>query len=108
MTTTIANTILNQLGGNRFVAMTGAKNFVALENGIRFKIGRNKSKANTVKITVNGLDLYDIEFIKFTPFKSSVNHKTCTVTTRDEKTVTIAQNAENIKEKYLNNLIKIY
>ena len=26
----------------------------------------------------------------------------------DEKTVTIAQNAENIKEKYLNNLIKIY
>ena len=26
----------------------------------------------------------------------------------DKKTVTIAQNAENIKEKYLNNLIKIY
>ena len=26
----------------------------------------------------------------------------------DEKTVTIAQNAENIKEKYLDNLIKIY
>ena len=26
----------------------------------------------------------------------------------DKKTVTIVQNAENIKEKYLNNLIKIY
>ena len=26
----------------------------------------------------------------------------------DEKTVTIAQNAENLKEKYLNNLVKIY
>ena len=26
----------------------------------------------------------------------------------DEKTVTIAQNAEDIKEKYLDNLIKIY
>ena len=26
----------------------------------------------------------------------------------DEKTVTIAQNAENIKEKYLNKLIKMY
>lgn len=26
----------------------------------------------------------------------------------DEKTVIIVQNAENIKEKYLNNLIKIY
>ena len=87
MTNTMtAQTILNQLGGNKFVAMTGAKNFVALENGIKFNIGRNSSKANTVKITVNGLDLYDIEFIKFTPFKISVNHKTCAVTTRDEKT----------------------
>lgn len=81
-----AQTILNQLGGNKFVAMTGAKNFVALENGIKFNIGRNSSKANTVKITVNGLDLYDIEFIKFTPFKISVNHKTCKATIRDEKT----------------------
>ena len=26
----------------------------------------------------------------------------------DEKTITIAQNAENLKEKYLNNLVKIY
>ena len=26
----------------------------------------------------------------------------------DKKTITIAQNAENIKEKYLDNLIKIY
>ena len=26
----------------------------------------------------------------------------------NEKTITIAQNAENIKEKYLDNLIKIY
>lgn len=87
--TMIANTILQQLGGTRFVAMTGAKNFVALENGIKFNVGRNASKANTVKITLNGLDLYDIEFIKFTPFKISVNHKTCTVTTREEKTEVI-------------------
>ena len=26
----------------------------------------------------------------------------------DKKTITIAQNAENLKEKYLNNLVKIY
>lgn len=87
--TMIAETILQQLGGNKFVVMTGAKNFVALENGIKFNIGRNASKANTVKITVNGLDLYDIEFIKFTPYKITVNHKTCTVTTREEKTEVI-------------------
>lgn len=67
-----AQTILNQLGGNKFIVMTGAKNFVALENGIKFNIGKNSSKANTVKITVNGLDLYDVEFIKFTPFKFNI------------------------------------
>lgn len=39
--TMIAETILQQLGGNKFVVMTGAKNFVALENGIKFNIGRN-------------------------------------------------------------------
>lgn len=26
----------------------------------------------------------------------------------DKKTIIIAQNAENLKEKYLNNLVKIY
>ena len=26
----------------------------------------------------------------------------------NEKTIAIAQNAENLKEKYLNNLVKIY
>lgn len=87
--TMTATSILNQLGGTRFVAMTGAKNFIALENGIKFNIGKNISKTNTVKITLNGADLYDIEFIKFTPFKLIVNHKTCTVKTREEKTETI-------------------
>ena len=27
---------------------------------------------------------------------------------KNKKTITIAQNAENLKEKYLNNLVKIY
>ena len=85
--TAVANTILTQLGGCKFVAMTGAKNFVALENGIKFNIGRNASKANTVKITVNGLDLYDVEFIKFTPFK--FNPKT--MKTREEKSEIVAE-----------------
>lgn len=87
MTNTMtAKTILQQLGGNKFIAMTGAKNFVALENGIKFNIGRNSSKANTVKITHNGLDLYDVEFIKFTPFK--FNMKTGAI--REEKSETVA------------------
>lgn len=68
----IANTIYQQLGGGRFAAMTGAKNFVALENGIRFRIGRNKSRANMVEIKLNGLDLYDIKFIKYTPYSFKI------------------------------------
>jgi hypothetical protein len=39
---------------------TGAKNFVALPNGVSFRIG-NRS-INYVKITLNGKDLYDMEF----------------------------------------------
>jgi hypothetical protein len=56
----IANTILQQLGGaNRLVMMTGAYNFVAIQNGLSFKI--KNPKANYIKITLNGKDLYDLE-----------------------------------------------
>lgn len=85
----IANEILNQLGGNRFIVMTGAKNLVYDDNSLRFRIGKNASRANMVRITLNGLDLYDMEFIRYTPGKLIVNHKTLTVTTREEKTEVI-------------------
>lgn len=58
----IAGTIINQLGGNRLVAMTGAKNFVAIENGVQFKIGRNSKSINTVIVRLNSMDTYDIEY----------------------------------------------
>ena len=63
----VAETILQQLGWNRFIAMTGAKDFVADTNSLRFKIPRNGSKANYCKITLEPTDLYTVEFIKFTP-----------------------------------------
>ena len=46
--------------------MTGAKNFIDLKNGIRMKIGRNKTNANWMEITLNSLDLYDVAFAKLT------------------------------------------
>jgi hypothetical protein len=58
----VANTILNQLGGNRFLAMTGAKSLIYDDNSLRFRIGRNKSKSNLVKIILTSQDLYDVEF----------------------------------------------
>lgn len=51
-----AQEILTQLGGGRFVAMTGAKNFVAGESELRFDIPGGKK----VIVKLNAMDLYDI------------------------------------------------
>lgn len=60
--TTISNIIFNQLGGQKFVVMTGAKYMVSSENGLTFQIGKNASKANLVKVTVNANDTYNLQF----------------------------------------------
>ena len=62
----IANEIYRQLGGNKFAVMTGAKNFMDIEIGIRMKIGRNKTNHNWMEVTLNSLDLYDVAFAKLT------------------------------------------
>jgi len=60
----IANTIVKQLGGRRFMMMTGVKQFMLGSNGeVSFKLGRNKSKCNHVKIEYDyGRDLYNVVF----------------------------------------------
>ena len=63
----IAQTIQAQLGGGRFAIMTGAKNFSYDNKGaLSFKIGRNGSGFNYVKVELNSLDLYDMTFMKVT------------------------------------------
>lgn len=66
MSKEIAKTILQQLGGNRFTTMTGAKNLCALDEqcgGLSFKLPKFAGvKVNYVKIVLNGADLYDVEF----------------------------------------------
>ena len=62
---TNAHTILEQLGGNMFVAMTGAKNLLNHGNALSFKLPANfaAKKINSVKITLDeGRDLYNVEF----------------------------------------------
>ena len=63
---TVAKTILEQLGGNKFRVMTGAKNFMGFTDGLVMKIGRNSSNSNYLKITLNSMDTYDMEFAKVT------------------------------------------
>ena len=63
---TVAKTILEQLGGNKFRMMTGAKNFGARDNSLSMRIGRNSSNSNYLTITLNSMDTYDMKFCKLT------------------------------------------
>ena len=44
----VAEKILEQLGGNQFVAMTGANHFVADGNTLRMTLPKSYSRANWV------------------------------------------------------------
>ena len=69
--------ILKQLGGNKFVAMTGAKNLATGGNkkNLSFSIGRNAKKVTHVIITLTSADLYDMEFINMSGAKRKVLKK---------------------------------
>lgn len=70
----IANTILQQIGGmGTLKMMTGAYNFIALKNGVSFKI--KNQRANYIKIVLTAMDLYDIEIGRIRGFKYTVVEK---------------------------------
>lgn len=60
----IAATILSQLGARRFLMMTGARNMVAVENGLRFRLpkarNRNGFAVNIVEIILEPSDTYRV------------------------------------------------
>ena len=67
----VAQTILAQLGGKKFIVMTGSRNFVYSKNTLTFKVPANitKGKGQSVRITLNGMDLYDLELFKIRKFE---------------------------------------
>ena len=71
----IAQTILQQLGGNKFIAMTGAKNLGFTNKGLQMKIGRNAKGVTHVIIELTSMDLYDIEFVKVRAMKRTTIKK---------------------------------
>lgn len=71
----IAETILEQMGGGRFIAMTGSKNFKTITGGLDMTLAKNASKANRLKITLTGMDDYNMEFYKFTPYRVVIRDK---------------------------------
>ena len=64
----VATTILEQLGGNKFIAMTGAKDLVGQADSLMFKLPKKpgfvKQGINFVKIILMPDDTYKIEFSK--------------------------------------------
>jgi len=72
---TIAQTILFQLGGQKFVTMTGSKQITDLGNGLSISLVKNPSGANVLTINyVEEDDLYKVRFSKFRAMR--VNPKT--------------------------------
>ena len=84
------NTIINQLGGNKFQTMTGANMFVATENGIQFSFKGCKT-ANKCRITLRSDDTYNVEF-----FKLNRKEGTCPLTKEIE--MVYAENLQNVFE----------
>ena len=64
----ISEIILNQLGGVRKLQMfIGLKKVISEDYGVSviFPKPKHRGAVNKVRIVLNGLDLYDMEFIRF-------------------------------------------
>jgi len=60
-----AKVILSQLGGSKFIAMTGAKNFGVGNEGLSMSIGKNSKRITHFIVDYNrGRDLYNLEFVR--------------------------------------------
>lgn len=58
----VATIIRDQLG-HKTLYMIGAKNLLATENSLSFKIMRNAKGVSHVKITLTSMDEYDMQFL---------------------------------------------
>ena len=66
----ISRTIISQLGGNQFFAMTGSKvKYYAIDGDtvtLTLKLTKNAVGANHLAITLNASDTYDVKFLAVT------------------------------------------
>jgi hypothetical protein len=69
--------LLQQLGGNRFIMMVGAKNLAIdkPKNELHMKIGRNAKGVSHVRIRLSSMDLYDMEFLQVRAGKIKIKSK---------------------------------
>ena len=86
-----AETILNQLGGNKFVAMTGSKNFINTGKGLQMNLSKNNAKAKFLRIELTEMDLYSMTFYSL--------NKEYKMETKKEVEAVYANQLNNIFEK---------
>ena len=84
----IAETILQQLGGRRFVVMTGSKEFRTGDDyTLIMNLARNSSSANRLSIRLEPTDTYTMRFYRETGGKWS--NKKLDFLPRKEKTIKV-------------------
>ena len=72
----IAKTILQQIGGRRFTAMTGSRDFIDMGNAFRERITGNNRSGNRLDIIYDaGADLYNMRFYRRTFSKKTFECK---------------------------------
>ena len=74
MNNKVAKIILEQLGGNKFVVMTGSKCLVGSLNGLTMKLAGNKSGANYLRVELTERDDYKLIFWKITELKLKIEN----------------------------------
>jgi hypothetical protein len=72
--TEIANIILQQLGGRRFVAMTGSKNFIAGDHRLTFSIVHGRDGINACEIKLDPSDTYMVRFYRVGDRRTGYKH----------------------------------
>jgi len=91
---TKVETILSQLGGNKFIKMTGANKIASRDKDTTlsfwFKMCR---KSNICLVHLNGKDLYDITFHQY-------SRKNLTTTKKQEYNDVYAENIRELFESY--------
>lgn len=65
----VSKTILEQLGGRRFIAMTGARDLIGGPDYLMFRLPRGLALngINKVKITLDWTDTYVVEALRLGP-----------------------------------------
>ncbi|HEY4326407.1 MAG TPA: hypothetical protein VGN20_20655 [Mucilaginibacter sp.] len=60
----VAQTILNQMGGKKFIAMVGAKNLTGSQDALCMQLPKNNAGAKYLRIELNADDTYTMIFRK--------------------------------------------